>query len=128
VSKLAEQDALDVATWYERRQHGLGEEFLTEVDRSVRALSESALLHRIWFADVRRAPVHRFKFYGVSYIAHEQEVWVLAIFHGRRHPRRLEQRRERSDKFVGKGRAKEVALDWFPIRIAADSPKAFASG
>lgn len=90
---LAEQDALEGAIWYEERQPGLGEEFLTEVDRAVSALSESALLHRIRFADVRRAPIHRFKFYGVYYIVREQEIWVLAIFHGRRHPRALQERR-----------------------------------
>jgi hypothetical protein len=48
---LAEQDALDAAIWYEQRQPGLGEEFLGEVDRAVRTLSESALHYRIRFAD-----------------------------------------------------------------------------
>ena len=90
---LAEQDALEAAIWYEERQPGLGDEFLSEADRAVEALSESALLHRIRFADVRRAPIHRFKFYGVYYIEREQEVWILAIFHGRRHPRWLQRRR-----------------------------------
>jgi toxin ParE1/3/4 len=96
VKKLpfAEQDALEAAIWYEERQPGLGEEFLSEIDRAVQALRKSALFHRIRFTDVRRAPIHRFKFYGVYYIVHEQEVWVLAVFHGRRHPRRLEERRE----------------------------------
>lgn len=95
VKKLppAEQDALEAAIWYEQRHSGLGDEFLTEVDRAVRALGEKALLHRLRFADVRRAPVHRFKFYGVYYIVHEREVWILAIFHGRRHPRTLQERR-----------------------------------
>ena len=90
---LAEQDALEAAIWYEERQPGLGDEFLSEADGAVEALSESALLHRIRFADVRRAPIHRFKFYGVYYIVREQEVWILAIFHGRRHPRWLQRRR-----------------------------------
>ena len=54
---LAEQDALDAAIWYEQRRPGLGEEFLHEVDRAVRALGESALHHRIRFADVRRTPI-----------------------------------------------------------------------
>ena len=89
---LAEQDALEAAIWYEERQPGLGDEFLSEADRAVEALSESALLHRIRFADVRRAPIHRFKFYGVYSIV-RQEAWILAIFHGRRHPRRLQRRR-----------------------------------
>ena len=91
---LAEQDALEAAIWYEERQPGLGDELLTEVDRAVHELSESALLYRVRFADVRRAPIHRFRFYGVHYIVLEQQVWVLAIFHGRRHPRQLEERRK----------------------------------
>ena len=90
---LAEQEALEAAIWYEERQPGLGDEFLSEADRAVEALSESALLHRIRFADVRRAPIHRFKFYGVYYIVRQEEVWILAIFHGRRHPRWLQRRR-----------------------------------
>jgi toxin ParE1/3/4 len=88
----AEQDALDAAIWYEERQPGLGEEFLIELDRAVRSLSESALHHRVRFADVRRAPIHRFKFYGIYYMIREEEVWILAIFHGRRHPRVLQER------------------------------------
>ena len=89
---LAEQDAFDAAIWYEEHQPGLGDEFLDEVDRAVRVLGESALHHRIRFADVRRTPIHRFKFYGIYYIVRDEEVWILAIFHGRRHPRRLQER------------------------------------
>lgn len=89
---LAEQDALDAAIWYEERQPGLGEEFLDEVDRAVRALGDSPLHHRIRFAHVRRASIHRFKFYGIYYTIREEEVWILAIFHGRRHPRALQER------------------------------------
>jgi toxin ParE1/3/4 len=89
---LAEQDALDAAIWYEQRRPGLGEEFLDEVDHAVRTLGESALHHRIRFADVRRTPIHRFKFYGIYYIVRDEEVWILAIFHGRRHPRALRER------------------------------------
>ncbi len=89
---LAEQDALDAAIWYEERQPGLGDEFLTEVDRAVWALSESALLYRVRFAEVRRASIHRFKFYGIYYVIREEEVWILAIFHGRRHPRVVQER------------------------------------
>ena len=88
---FAEQDALEAAVWYEERQPGLGDEFLNEVDRAVRALSDSARLHRVRFADVRRAPVHRFKFYGIYYIIRGEEVWGLSIFHGRRHPRMLQE-------------------------------------
>ncbi len=90
--RLAEEDTLEAAIWYEQRQPGLGEDFLHEVDRAVRGLSEDALHHRIRFADVRRKSIHRFRFYGIFYTVHEKEVWILAIFHGRRHPRTLEER------------------------------------
>lgn len=88
----AEEDALEAAIWYEQRQAGLGEEFLQEVDRAVRTLSRDALHYRIRFADVRRKPVPRFKFYGIYYLVRGEEVWVMAIFHGRRHPRALRER------------------------------------
>lgn len=61
---LAEQGALDAATWYEERQTGLGEEFLDEVDRAVQALRDTALHHRVRFGDVRRTPRQRFNFTG----------------------------------------------------------------
>lgn len=90
--RLAEQDALDAAIWYEERQPGLGGEFLNEVEQTVTALSDSALHNRIRFADVRRASVRRFKFYGIYYTVSGNEVWILSIFHGRRHPRALQAR------------------------------------
>jgi toxin ParE1/3/4 len=94
VKKLqpAEEDALEAAIWYEGRQVGLGDDFLNEVDRAAQTLADDALHHRIRFADVRRKPIHRFKFYGIYYVIRENEVWVLAIFHGRRHPRALQER------------------------------------
>ena len=67
VKKLrpAEEDALEAALWYDERDPGLGDDFLDEVEAAVQALTRDALLYRVRFADVRRAPVRRFKFYGV---------------------------------------------------------------
>lgn len=90
--QLADEDILQAAIWYEGRQTGLGEDFLDEVDRAVRSLGDDALHYRIRFGDVRRKPVHRFKFYGIYYMVRASEVWILAIFHGRRHLRALEER------------------------------------
>ena len=95
VKKLrpAEEDALEAALWYDEREEGLGDDFLDEVEAAVLKLSRDAMIHRMRFADVRRAPVRRFKFYGVYYCVHDQVVWVIAIEHGRRHPRHLQKRR-----------------------------------
>ena len=42
---------------------------LDEVDRAARALGDSALHNRIRFVDVRRAAVHRFRFYGMLWLS-----------------------------------------------------------
>jgi hypothetical protein len=62
--RTAEEDILEAAIWYEERQVGLGEDFLDEVDRAVRALSDDGLHYGIRFANVRCKPLHRFKFYA----------------------------------------------------------------
>ncbi len=89
----ADDDAVQAALWYEAQLAGLGAEMLAEVNAAAQALAENPEIHRIRFADVRRAPVRRFKFYGVYYLIRGNEVWVIAVHHGRRHPRWLRERR-----------------------------------
>ena len=98
VKKLrpAEEDALEAALWYDERESGLGDDFLDEVELAVEALARDALMHRVRFADVRRAPIRRFKFYGLYYLVREHEVWIIGIEHGRRHPRHLQERRKKT--------------------------------
>ena len=94
--RIAEDDAVEAAAWYDEREPGLGlgDGFLDEIDAVVLALADHALIHRVRFADVRRAPVRRFKFYGIYNLVRGPEVWVIAIHHRRRHPRWLQQRRQ----------------------------------
>ena len=92
--RLAEDDAVAAAVWYDEREPGLGDDFLGEVDAAARTLADNALSHRVRFADVRRAPVRRFKSYGIYYLVRSEEVWIIAIHHGRQHPRWLQERRQ----------------------------------
>ena len=94
--RVAEDDAVEAAAWYDEREPGLGlgDDFLEAVDTAARTLADNALIHRVRFADVRRVAVRRFKFYGIYYLVRGQEVWVIAVHHGRRHPRWLQQRRQ----------------------------------
>jgi len=66
---------------------------MEEVNAAAQKLALNPEIHRVRFADVRRAPVHRFKFYGLYYLIREKKIWVISIFHGRRHPRWLLARR-----------------------------------
>lgn len=91
----AEADTVEAALWYDAQLPELGAEFMTEVNAAAHRLVNSPEIHRIRFADVRRAPVKRFKFYGLFYLVRDAEVWVIAVHHGRRHPRWLHERRRK---------------------------------
>lgn len=93
----ADADAVEAALWYEAQVPGLGAEFLEEVNLTAQRLAQNPEIHRIRFADVRRASVHRFKYYGLYYLIHDAEVWIIAVHHGRRHPRWLRDRRKHID-------------------------------
>jgi plasmid stabilization system protein ParE len=83
----ADEDMLEAARWYDRRELGLGDQFLDEVDAAVASLGDRALLYAVRFADARRAPVRRFRKYGVFYVIRGEEVVVFAVVHGSRSPR-----------------------------------------
>jgi hypothetical protein len=64
----ADTDAVEAALWYDAQSPGLGAEFMAEVNLTVQRLTEHPEIHAIRFADIRRAPMKRFKFYGVYYL------------------------------------------------------------
>lgn len=90
----ADTDAVEAALWYDSQVPGLGAEFLEQINVATQPLATNPEIHRIRFADVRRVPVHRFKFYGLYHLIQGAEVWVIAVHHGRRHPRWLRERRK----------------------------------
>ena len=89
----ADSDSIEAALWYDDQLPGLGEEFLNEVNSVAEKLKENPELYSIRFADIRRAPLQRFKSYGLYYLIQGSEVWVIAVHHGMRHPRWLQKRR-----------------------------------
>jgi plasmid stabilization system protein ParE len=90
----ADADAVEAALWYDAQSPGLGAEFMEEVNAAALRLALNPEIHSIRFADVCRAPVSRFRFYGLYYLIREGEVWVIAVYHARRHPRWLQERRK----------------------------------
>jgi plasmid stabilization system protein ParE len=90
----AVNDIIRAAEWYDDQPPGLGDEFVSEVNLVISALPQHAEAHRIRFADVRCVRLKKFKAYAVYYSIWEDTIVVLAIFHGKRHPRRLRERRQ----------------------------------
>lgn len=89
----AETDALKAAAWYDEQRAGLGDSFFDELDAALALLSLNPLVYSVRFADVRCIRLQRFINYGIFYMVVSEEVWVLAVHHGARHPRWLRERR-----------------------------------
>ena len=90
--KEVESDLLAAASWYDLQLPGLGEDFLDECEAVIAALSANPLLYSVRFADVRCVRLPRFKRYGVYYFVSGEQVILLAIHHGARDPRWLDER------------------------------------
>lgn len=82
----AEQDMSEAASWYEKHQRGLGQEFLDEALAVFMRLGETPLACELIYRSARRALLRRFPF-AVFYIFEEDVVLVVGVLHGSRHPR-----------------------------------------
>jgi toxin ParE1/3/4 len=87
----AERDLADAADYYDRQRTGLGDQFLDAVRDALAVLKNNPFLSAKIFKEVRQTNVRRFPFV-VSYFVEGDRVTVLAVLHGRRHPRRWKSR------------------------------------
>lgn len=78
--------------WYEQQAPGLGSRFVSALDDSLLRLAEQPLAHACVSGDLRRAHLRRFP-YAVFFRTRGDEVVVVAVMHGRRHPQRWRSRR-----------------------------------
>ena len=75
----------DAYDWYERRRHGLGRDFLDEVQRVLAAITANP--DRFGFADgdIREGLLTRFP-YAIYYRVLVDRIRVLAVYHTSRDP------------------------------------------
>jgi plasmid stabilization system protein ParE len=88
----ARADLAEAFDWYENQRLGLGSEFLAEVARVLESIERNPQEYGIIQGQTRRALVRRFP-YAVFYIIDPDLVAVTAVMHGRRDPRRWQERR-----------------------------------
>jgi toxin ParE1/3/4 len=91
VSPEAKTDLKDVASWYEQQREGLGDEFLECVDEALDRIRQFPQLSPKVFRDLRRRVVRRFP-YVVIFRIDDDQITVVAVYHGRRHPRGWQKR------------------------------------
>ena len=81
----AEAEFLEAIEYYEERERGLGYDFSIEVFRIIQNIVTYPTAWSVIEKDLRRCLVHRFP-YGVVYSIEQDEIFVLAVMHLRRHP------------------------------------------
>lgn len=92
VEPEAEADLDAAFMWYEGQRPGLGSEFLAEVAYTFSQVEDSPERYPVIRGMTRRVLVRRFP-YAVFYVLEPELVAVTAVMHGRRDPRRWEERR-----------------------------------
>lgn len=75
----------EAARWYDKREVGVGREFLLEVDRSIDLLLFDPQARPTAGRGVHRQPVHRFPF-DLLYRIRSEQIEVVAIAHHSRKP------------------------------------------
>ena len=87
----AETDIEEAALWYEKQRQGLGQEFLDEILSLCETIAENPAMYPVVHRRTRRALIRRFPF-GVYFRIDDEQVVVVAVIHGSRHPRSWRQR------------------------------------
>ncbi len=73
--------------WYEEQQPGLGDEFLTEVERSLALIAGNPDAWRVWPGEPRARMFLMRRFpYVIAYRAIGDDIIILAFAHARRRP------------------------------------------
>jgi toxin ParE1/3/4 len=82
----ARADVLEAFRWYEEQRGGLGLVYRAALDAAVERIARAPGSFAIQYRDLRRVLVERFP-YAVFYRAYPDRILIVAVVHGRRHPR-----------------------------------------
>lgn len=77
--------------WYERQREGLGDEFLAALARAEDVARANPFAYRVIRRDARRVMLRQFP-YQLIYRVVADVIVVVACFHGRQSPKRLQSR------------------------------------
>ncbi|MDP8240112.1 MAG: type II toxin-antitoxin system RelE/ParE family toxin [Candidatus Hatepunaea meridiana] len=87
----AEAEIEEAYRWYEKQREGLGNDFLLCVEETLIKIQCTPEIHPIVYRKINRALIRRFP-YGVFCLIKGEKIVVLAMFHGRRDPRKWKSR------------------------------------
>jgi plasmid stabilization system protein ParE len=91
VQPEVETDIIAAKTWYQERSGRAADQFLRAVKNSLLLIEQNPFQYQIIFGSYRRTTLRPFP-YVLVYTTTETEIVVVACMHGRRHPRRWQDR------------------------------------
>ena len=87
----AEKDISDTFDWYEGSRTGLGYEFMLSLDAGFQFILRNPDIHPEKYRHIRTHLIRRFP-YKIIYTLGENSISVLAVFHHKRNPARVQER------------------------------------
>ena len=86
-----EAEIHDAFSWYEEQIPGLGADFLLNLDAAFQGILRNPLQYPVIYRTLRRALVRRFP-YQVMFLEGKNKIIIIAVFHGKRNPKRWQHR------------------------------------
>ena len=83
--KLAGKEFLEVRDYYDDLVFGLGEKFVTEVERCLNIMTTNPLAYPVTKQNVRKAVIIKFPF-SILYRVDGNVIYILAVMHQKREP------------------------------------------
>ena len=87
----AEEDIAETYEWYESKEKGLGDDYITEVENLLNRIQENPKLFIKLIGELRRALTKRFP-YCIYFLDSTNDIVVLGVLHQRRRPAEWQQR------------------------------------
>jgi toxin ParE1/3/4 len=91
IKPLAEKDIVELYTWYNQEKEGLGDDFLTELERSLEFIKANPYQYQIRYKGVRMTKINSFPI-CLHHTVQEEVVFVHAVLSTHRNPRIWEKR------------------------------------
>lgn len=88
---IAKEEISESIEWYETQRTGLGSEFAAEIETFLARIARAPEQFGRIRGPIRRAVLRRFPF-TIQFLDEPNRIVVLAVFHGKRNPKRLEGR------------------------------------
>jgi plasmid stabilization system protein ParE len=83
--KVAQREFDSATAWYENQRAGLGNEFVSEIQRVLDTITAHPDRYPVVFGTIREALVSRFP-YAIYYRVKPERIVVVAVFHASRDP------------------------------------------